>query len=59
MTLILNFGWPQAVLLIWLASGLVLHAAKHGKPLDVPTFHVGWALYRISFVILFLVLGGF
>ena len=59
MTLILNFGWPQAVLLIWLASGLVLHAAKHGKPLGVPTFHVGWALYRISFVILFLVLGGF
>lgn len=59
MTLILHWGWPQAVLVMWLVAGFALHAAKHGKPLGVPTFHVGWALYRVSFVIWLLVVGGF
>lgn len=47
------------MLVLWLVAGFALHAAKHGKPLDVPTYHVGWQLARVLFVILLLVVGGF
>lgn len=59
MTLILHWGWPQAVLVVWLAVGFAHHAAKHGKPLDLPTFHGGWALARAVVVIWLLMAGGF
>ncbi|MBY0466660.1 MAG: transglycosylase SLT domain-containing protein, partial [Burkholderiales bacterium] len=55
----LNVGWPQAVLTVWLVAGVLLHAENHGKPLGVPTFHVGWSLSRAVVLVCLLVAGGF
>lgn len=59
MTLILHWGWPQAVLVAWLLMGLAMNAANHGKPLKYPNFHVGWSLLRAALLVWLLVAGGF
>lgn len=59
MTLTLHWGWPQAVLVMWLVIGVVVHAANHGKPLKQPAFHAGWSLSRAILMIWLLVAGGY
>lgn len=57
MTLMLNFGWPQVVLMLWVVLSTIYAINMHGK---TPTpAHAGWALSRFAILLSLLFAGGF